>query len=517
MNVAAVWDADTGERVHQFRGARWAAFAPDGDSVAVADGPVVRVLAVPTWAVKCELKGHTETVTVGAFSPDGGRLVTGSHDRTVRVWDLASGTPAGGPWSRLTPVRRLAFTADGAAIVEGRGTMAVTTDPASGALLGEIDVPAANWSCPATGPDTRRVAVNGPNGEAIVWDLARRRPVRVFRGHAIHVSALAFSPDGRRLASGGADQVVRVWDLTREADVRTLAETGEFSGSLALSPDGTRVAVGPRFLGPPGQDVVRVYDTAAGRELRQVRACGDVAFHPDSRRLATGRVGAEVVVWDTDTGAELWSRIAPGTVKRNVIYAPDGRRVAFSPDGTRLATWNVRGGGVQLWGAADGSGPDVLDTGDEFLYGLAFSPDGNRLVVAGSQSVSVWDIPSRTRLPWPATGGAFAVAFNPGGGLLATSDRDRVVRVREAASGKVVQSLAGNTLRVNCLAFHPDGTRLVTGGSDRSVRIWDVESGQELLSLPGVSAQVVGVAWDRAGEQIIALDDSIRVCRPGGN
>jgi WD40 repeat protein len=79
----------------------------------------------------------------------------------------------------------------------------------------------------------------------------------------------------------------------------------------------------------------------------------------------------------------------------------------------------------------------------------------------------------------------------------------------------VTLSFAGTPTHVTALAFSPDGSRLVTAGSDHSVRVWDAETGQELLALPGVGGPVAGVAWDRAGERVFALDDAIRVWRPG--
>jgi WD40 repeat protein len=167
---------------------------------------------------------------------------------------------------------------------------------------------------------------------------------------------------------------------------------------------------------------------------------------------------------------------------------------------------------VQLWNPADGSARGVLDTGTAFAYAIEFSPDGGRLAVAAADAVTVWDLQSRSRVQWDEVPrGAVAVAFSPTGAWVATAETDRTVRLREAATGRVVRQFVGTGLRVNVLCFSPDGTRLVTGGADRAVRVWDVESGRELLSLPGVAEAVTGLAWDARNDRVYALDHAVRV------
>jgi WD40 repeat protein len=92
-----------------------------------------------------------------------------------------------------------------------------------------------------------------------------------------------------------------------------------------------------------------------------------------------------------------------------------------------------------------------------------------------------------------------------------TVDRDRKVRLREAATGREVRTFIGNSGRVTVAIFSPDGTRVVTGGADRTVRVWDVESGRELLALAGPTRVVWGLAWDDKHDRLYALDHSVRV------
>jgi dipeptidyl aminopeptidase/acylaminoacyl peptidase len=118
------------------------------------------------------------------FSPDGRRIASGGGDRTVRVWDAATGQEA------LT----LLGHAGGVAL---RGLT-------------------SGVSSVAFSRDGRRIASAGVDGTVRVWDAATGQEALTLRGHPGGVTSVAFSPDGRRIASGGdqSDPTVRVWDGT---------------------------------------------------------------------------------------------------------------------------------------------------------------------------------------------------------------------------------------------------------------------------------------------------------------
>jgi hypothetical protein len=252
----------------------------------------------------------------------------------------------------------------------------------------------------------------------------------------------------------------RYLDSVRRSTARsvTLADTGGKGGSLAVAPDGSRLAIGPR---DPADHRVRILDAATGREERALSGTGPVAFHADSRRLATGRPG----------------------------------------------------GGVRLWDAVDGTDAGVLEIGNQPLRALAFSADGQRLAVATQDSLGIWDMSTRSRVSWEENvREAFAVAFSPDGNRLAVAE-PTAVRLRDVYTGRVEGALVGDPVRVDALAFSTDGSRLVTGGPDGRVFVWDVASGRELLALAGAGGGVRGVAWDR--DRILALGEAVRLWQPG--
>jgi WD40 repeat protein len=89
---AKVFDADNGAELCELKGhngtVNATAFTPDGTQVATANGKMVRVFDAKSGKLLGEIKGHTDDVTCLAFAADGKRLVTGSKDKTAKVWEV---------------------------------------------------------------------------------------------------------------------------------------------------------------------------------------------------------------------------------------------------------------------------------------------------------------------------------------------------------------------------------------------------------------------------------------------
>jgi hypothetical protein len=159
---------------------------------------------------------------------------------------------------------------------------------------------------------------------------------------------------------------------------------------------------------------------------------------------------------------------------------------------------------VTVWDAAAGREVVTLRGHAENVYGVAFSPDGRRVVSSSGArgstrpgEVKVWDLLTGQEALSLAglTRPVFAVAYSPDGRLLATGGADNTVRLWEALTGREVRSLSGHTGTVYSVAFSPDGKRLASAGSDRAVRVWDVPAPGAAAADP-LDEQQARACWD---------------------
>jgi WD40 repeat protein len=191
-----------------------------------------------------------------------------------------------------------------------------------------------------------------------------------------HAGRAAFSPDGTQIAigytdwraAGGGHSEVRVFDLTGKL-LRTLEKTGPGAVHPVYSPNGKVLAVGNR------NHVTLLFDAATGQLLHKLekRMIQEIAFAPDSTRLAAGYVDGTVGVWDVRTG----KLIASGPSGCKEVYSLD-----WNKDGDVLATTGLNGPTV-LWDPATLTKLKELEA-QYWSIQVRFTADGGRIIAAGS-------------------------------------------------------------------------------------------------------------------------------------
>ena len=276
-----------------------------------------------------------------AFSPDGKTLASGSIDRTIKLWDVATGK------ERATLQGHTDW-------VFVRGIQPGRQDAGLGER-GQARSSCGTWRRARNRPpsrDTRtrcgpwrsaRTARRWPRGAATgrsscgTWRPARSRPLS--RGHTSRCRSVAFSPDGKTLASGSNDKTIKLWDVATGKEQATLkghTERGDFRG---VQPGRQDAGLGER-----GQD-----DQAVGRGDGQGTGhpqgthetrCVSVAFSPDGKTLASGSEDQTIKLWDVATGKEK------ATLQGHTANVFS---VAFSPDGKTLAACSWEDTVVKLW------------------------------------------------------------------------------------------------------------------------------------------------------------------------
>ena len=521
-----------------------ATISTDGQLLATAgslnDRPTIVIRKVEDGSIVVSLLGHEAPVTALAFNSNHTRLVSGSEDKTVRVWDIAD--------AKFPEL--LKYTGHEAA------------------------VRAVDFA------DTASVLSAGADMKIHHWNLADGKLVRSIEGHTGEIRALAVS--ATTVASASADGTVRLWNKSNGTALRTM-QHGSPVRHVAISVDNSKVAA----WGDNKQ--LKLWQATDGALLTTVdAAAGDLtslAFSPNNLQLAA-TVGNDVRVWQVNGGGEL--QFFPEHAKQTtaVSYLPDSKTLisvdagngfrrstvsalrsivahensivdaALYQGGNALAT--VAGDGiVKLWTTSNGLLAREIAAEDAKLLSVAATVN-SQFIAAGAQDgrVFVWNsgngtLTAELKTPAAATSLSFSnetalklavagadqklrfyavtdqsllqevavdspmqkIAFLPDNTRVAAAHESGALAEWAYASPVLTRNMTGHGGGVFNLVFSNDGTTLVSASADKTVRLWNAVTGQQMRTLSGHQGVVFGLDLSADSSWIVSAggDSTIRL------
>lgn len=307
--------------------------------------------------------------------------------------------------------------------------------------------------------------------------------------------SLAASPWAPLVALGGQKQVLLY-----------STETCELLGVLPF-PEGTPHVLkfsrsGKLLLAGGGIDAkigrVVLFDVTTGNRVTELGDEFDVVLaadiSPDQTHVVIGGPGKVVKVLSTASGATVKS------IKKHTDWVT---ALAYSPDGVLFASGD-RNGGLFVWEGATGGAFYTLNGHKSAITAVSFRGDSNVLASASEDgTVKLWDMASGNEVKsWNAHGGGVRSVHFTHDGRLATSGRDRLVRLWKPDGAGIRQlDPAFDDIALQA-AFDHDGKRAVGGDWTGKVRVWTVEDGKpvgELTSNPPTLAERLAEVDRRLG------------------
>ncbi|WP_020474009.1 WD40 repeat domain-containing protein [Zavarzinella formosa] len=488
-------------------------------------------------------KGHTDAVYSVAQTPDGKLIATGSFDRTVRLWDAATGKQ----------VRSYGGTT-------GHQSLVLSV---------------------AVHPSGEYMATGGSDNAVFLWDIPTRTAVREFP-HSASVVATSVSNDGKTLGGLGKDGAIRLWQT---ADGKQLQAIPAVRGGGTT---GMFTSNGQQFVAATDDGFVRWFNTTDGKQTASLGATkgtitgltvagnsvvttdeeGQLKFwqtptvlpkplpphtdaittlqtSPDGSFLVT--VGADKVIKAVSTNS--------GTVGKEFTAPAPVTSLAIWPNGTIVAVGQPDGKAI-LWNRTEGKVVETLSAHPKKVSGIAVHPNGSSFItVADDGTANVWAFPIVK--PKPAKdakdpkdpgevkptatfkipgGDVLGLIFHNGRNQVLVLTADKTVKLFDVPAGKEARTVATlpiipkaftvsrdfATLAVvldksvkmfniadgkengtialptdaTSVAFSADKTKLITGHADKTARVWDVAKGGFIQAVEH-TGPITGVAFNQ--------------------
>jgi len=482
----AVRRADEARSLALAFGARQALSANNGDlALALAnaaneiDNPPTQAQA--TFAQAAYARGarrlfagaHSNWINAIALDPTGARLLTGSIDGALALWDTDSGAllqqqqftdivESGNLSVNVAAVNALAFAPNDPTTAAIGSNTVVLWDIETWQERRHFDLPGELALSLAYSPDGQLLAAGYGSGDLRVYDVSTGQARISLRAHRDAIDALTFSPDGTLLATGARDAAVRLWDVATGEEVTSLQPTSsEPVEALAYTDDGRQLLVGLNKSG------ILAYDLATGDEAWRMDDLGQgvpaLDISPDGRWLAFTAYDSSVTVTDMATRTARFAYIGHGARSEAVTFSPDGRILYTGSLDTTARSWHVFGGALE-----------------RFVRGYA-----------------------------PGASVTKVISLSNGDFVTAGGENDpRVLLWHE---GEVVRAFSGHTDSVAALAVSPDEQTALSGGFDATLRQWNLATGELFNTLPLEDASIITSAhYSADGTQalVTAIDSA---------
>ncbi len=314
----------------------------------------------PTTTTSVIQKGHGDSISALAISPNGKFLVSGSEDFTLKIWNLKTGKLIRTLSEHYEPITAVHFASQGKTVVSrGVSGKVLLWDLKTGKTryrLNQADKKKRLKDVSTASPPTRRNAKTAPgtilasytwDGNILLRDLQTNKVRRIEAESISAQQTIAVTPDAKTLVSSTTDGQIKLWDI----------------------PTGKIQRIFPSF---DNWDAIKT-----------MQMTSTLVVSPDGRRLASGDWGGTIHIWNMQTGKLV--RILPGHNKAISALALSGNNTILASGGSSpwIKVWNVQT--AKLMHTLKGHKGDIST--------LSISPDG-QLIISGSKdhSIKIWKV-----------------------------------------------------------------------------------------------------------------------------
>jgi WD40 repeat protein len=492
-NFAKLWSAD-GKQIAELRGNRYAReFADERDRhLQVATGNVayykgtVDAAQKAVQAAQDRVKKSTETMTAK------------EQDVVAKQKALTEAQAGKTAADQALPAAEAELKNAEKKLQEAAAKAAQLATSATDAIKGAAAV------------DANKVAADAT---AALQEAAKARAERDQRETQRKQAADKIEPANKQLAA--AEEAAKNAETAKHVAETELAlsktEVQKNTAGVTEATAAVQVAEAAQKKADEALQAARQAATAAEQPIRAV------AFSPDGSTIATAGDDEFIHTWSAENGAAFDVLKGHSAAVTSLAFAPNGELVSATADGTAL-TWNL----APEWKLERtiGSGNAGSPLTDR-VNAVAFSPDGKQLATGSGEpsrggELKVWEVATGQLVhdfPKVHSDAVLSLEFSSDGKLLASGAADKMARVTELSTGKVVRNFEGHTHHVLGVSWSADGRTLATAGADGMVKVWDFTTGDRKKNIEGYDKEVTAVSFVGASANLVTSsgDNKVRL------
>jgi hypothetical protein len=307
--------------------------------------------------------GHTGGVNAAAVAPHGETALSGSEDKTLKLWKLATGDEICSFTEHTSAVTSVAFTPDGKTMLSGcyNGTLKLWNLEILHHMFPTWNTAIRTWDTAgivyavAIAPDGRTALSGGDDWTLQRWDLASGNAITNFGGFLPNnlpktvaddypfllgnaVLSVVIAPDGRTSLSGYQNGLLILWDLATSTVVRTFVHHSSVT-SVAIARGGRTALSGS------GDHTLKLWDLASGNLIRtftgHTESVNAVAIAPDGRTVLSGSDDKTLKLWDLASGNTIRTFTGHTGRVNAAAIAPDGKTALSGSEDKTLKLWDL--------------------------------------------------------------------------------------------------------------------------------------------------------------------------------
>ena len=487
-------DKKTGEEIKAFQGHKsnvtCVLFSADGKRIlSGSEDKTIKLWEINSQKSIKTFAGHQRDVNSVVFSTDEKIILSGSSDFTIRLWDICTGHVINTLKGHTNSVTSAIFSSDETFILSGSMDSSVKLwNRSTGKLVKSYVGHTQTVMKVAFTPDGSQIISSSRDGTIKFWIKYTGNLIKNLEGHNNNVTSVILSPDGKFILSASDDGTIKLWDYNTGNLLKSFDEHTSTVSSIVISCDSKLILSGSE------DKTLKLWALKTGIVIRTFKnlevevSC--VAISPDQRIIACGSIDRSIKWWDTKSGDLL--RKFNSYIVTSIVFSHDGAFLLTGGEGDLIKIYDLKTG--ELIKQLKVSNPEheayvnaqkYYVTGEEeedrefYVRSLVLSQDGNN-ILSGSDDGSwkLWELSTgnNIKIGKGHKEAVNSVAFSHDENYILSGSSDQTINLWDKNTGDLIKSFLGHKDKVTSVAFSLDDSLILSGSADKSIKLWESNS-----------------------------------------